>query len=94
MKKLYTVAAFCLLLMVNAQTFNYWLTGNGHKGSIVGVHDLSKGAYGGGLGLFGQWSLAKVMFRRCLAVYYAPDRVQYAGLNCQVQRREVWRATI
>ena len=30
-----------------------------HKGSIVGVHDVSKGAYGGGLGIFGQWSLVE-----------------------------------
>lgn len=59
MKKICTVAAFCLLLMVNAQTFKYGLTGNVHRGSIVGVHDVSKGAYGGGLGLFGQWSLVE-----------------------------------
>lgn len=59
MKKICTAAAFCILLVVNAQTFKYGLTGNVHKGSIVGVHKASKGAYGGGLGLFGQWSLVQ-----------------------------------
>lgn len=45
--------------MVNGQTFKYGVTGNFHKGSISGVHDVSKGAYGGGLGFFGQWSLVE-----------------------------------
>lgn len=46
--------------MVSGQeTFKYGVTGNFHKGSIVGVHDVSKGAYGGGLGIFGEWSLVE-----------------------------------
>ncbi len=35
------------------------MTGNFHNGSIVGVHDVYNGAYGGGLGVFAQWSLVE-----------------------------------
>lgn len=53
------IIAIFLMIMGNAQTFKYGVTGNFHKGSIVGVHDVSKGAFGGGLGIFGQWSLVE-----------------------------------
>ena len=59
MKRINTLIAVFLLIMVNGQTFKYGVTGNFHKGSIVGVHDVSKGAYGGGLGVFAQWSLVE-----------------------------------
>ena len=59
MKKINTLIAVFLLIMVNGQKFKYGLTGNFHKGSIVGVHDVSKGAYGGLLGAFAQWSLVE-----------------------------------
>ena len=59
MKRINTLIAVFLLIMVNGQTFKYGVTGNFHKGSIVGVHDVSKGAYDGGLGVFAQWSLVE-----------------------------------
>ncbi|WP_027377381.1 outer membrane beta-barrel protein [Kaistella palustris] len=59
MKRIITVVSFFVLTGIHAQTFKYGVTGNFHKGSIVGVHDVSKGAYGGGLGIFGQWSLVE-----------------------------------
>lgn len=59
MKKINILIAVFLLGMVSGQQFKYGITGNFHKGSIVGVHDVSKGAYGGGLGFFGQWSLVE-----------------------------------
>lgn len=59
MKKISTVFALFLVLALSAQTFKYGVTGNFHKGSIVGVHDVSKGKYGGGLGAFAQWSLVE-----------------------------------
>ena len=59
MKTITTFLALFLLLVVSAQTFKYGVTGNFHNGSIVGVHDVSKGVYGGGLGIFGQWSLVE-----------------------------------
>jgi len=60
MKKFNTIIAILLMMVVKGQeTFKYGVTGNFHKGSIVGVHDVSKGAYGGGLGIFAQWSLVE-----------------------------------
>lgn len=59
MKKFITLTAVFLLVTASAQSFKYGVTGNFHKGSIVGVHDVSKGKYGGGLGIFGQWSLVE-----------------------------------
>jgi hypothetical protein len=60
MKKFNLIIAIFLIIMVSGQeTFKYGVTGNFHKGSIVGVHDVSKGAYGGGLGIFGEWSLVE-----------------------------------
>lgn len=60
MKKINIVFAVFFMMMVSGQeTFKYGVTGNFHKGSIVGVHDVSKGAYGGSLGFFGQWSLVE-----------------------------------
>ncbi len=61
MKKIKVIIALFLVIVINAQddTFKYGVTGNFHQGSIVGVHDRSKGAYGGGLGIFGSWSLVE-----------------------------------
>ena len=59
MKKIIILVTVFLLGMVTGQTFKYGVTGNVHRGSIVGVHDVSKGAYGGGLGFFGQWALVE-----------------------------------
>lgn len=59
MKKITLIIAVFIMVTATAQTFNYGVTGNFHKGSIVGVHDVSKGAYGGGVGIFGQWSLVE-----------------------------------
>lgn len=41
------------------QTFKYGITANIHKGSIVGIHDVSKPALGGGLGFFTSISLVE-----------------------------------
>lgn len=59
MKKIISFFAVLFLIMVNGQTFKYGVTGNFHQGSIKGVHDVSKGNYGGGLGGFVQWSLVE-----------------------------------
>ena len=60
MKKITVLFTLFLLITVNAQEkFKYGITGNFHKGSIVGVHDVSKGAYGGAFGIFGAWSLVE-----------------------------------
>lgn len=59
MKKFNTIVALLFLMIINAQTFKYGVTGNFHQGSIVGVHDRSEGKFGGGVGIFGQWSLVE-----------------------------------
>lgn len=53
------IAVFLMMTVSGQETFKYGITGNFHKGSIVGVHDVSKGAYGGSLGIFAQWSLVE-----------------------------------
>ena len=59
MKKITSLFALLFLIIINGQTFKYGVTGNFHQGSIVGVHDVSKGNYGGALGGFVQWSLVE-----------------------------------
>ncbi|MCB4234473.1 hypothetical protein LDL59_03475 [Kaistella anthropi] len=59
MKKLNTFLALFFVLSLSAQTFKYGITGNFHQGSIAGVHDVSKGAFGGGLGVFGEIALVE-----------------------------------
>lgn len=59
MKKINTLIAVFFLILVSSQQFKYGITGNFHKSSVVGVHDYSKGKYGGALGFFAQWSLVE-----------------------------------
>ncbi|WP_297982996.1 hypothetical protein [uncultured Chryseobacterium sp.] len=60
MKRLSMLIAFLAILTLNAQEEMKWgVTANFHKGSIVGVHDYSKGRYGGGLGIFGEVALVE-----------------------------------
>lgn len=59
MKKISTFLALFFVLVLSAQTFKYGVTGNFHKGSIVGVHDVSKGKFGGGIGAFAEFSLVE-----------------------------------
>lgn len=59
MKRMFLLPALFSLLFLNAQDFKYGITGNFHKGSIVNVHDVSKGKYGGGLGVFGEVPLVE-----------------------------------
>lgn len=59
MRSITTLFAVFILITMNAQDFKYGITGNIHRGSIVGVHDRSIGKYGGGLGVFGQIPLVE-----------------------------------
>ncbi|QOW10642.1 PorT family protein [Kaistella flava (ex Peng et al. 2021)] len=59
MKKIITLIAVFLLVTVQAQEFEYGLTGSFHQGSIAGVHDRSTGKFGGTLGVFGQIPLVE-----------------------------------
>ena len=59
MKKISTVLALFSVIALSAQSFKYGITGNIHRGSIVGVHDRSVGKYGGGLGVFAEIPLVE-----------------------------------
>lgn len=59
MKKILLISALTAFSLAFAQEFNYGVTGNFHRGSIVNVHDRSVGKYGGGLGFFGEIPLVE-----------------------------------
>lgn len=59
MKKLTVLIATFLLTTLSAQALQYGVTANFHKGSIAGVHDYSKGVFGGSLGVFVDFPLAE-----------------------------------
>lgn len=74
-----------------AQTFKYGVTGNFHKGSIVNVHDYSKGKYGGSLGGFAQWSLVENDVFNSAYLYIQPElefntQGEIAKANDEIQR--------
>jgi len=60
-------------LQVSAQNFKYGVTGNVHKGSIVNVHDRSIGKWGGGGGVFAQWSLVENDVFDSAWLYFTPS---------------------
>lgn len=87
MKKFTILIAFFILTMVSGQEFKYGITGNFHKGSIVGVHDVSTGTYGGSLGFFGQWSLVENDVFDSAWLYITPQ-IEYhmGGENAKAER--------
>ncbi|QDP85808.1 PorT family protein [Chryseobacterium sp. SNU WT5] len=79
MKKINLLIAIFLMVSLSAQEFKYGVTGNFHKGSIVGVHDVSKGAYGGTLGFFGQWPLVENDVYDSAWLYITPQLEYHMG---------------
>lgn len=59
MKKIIIIGFVLLIGLANAQFIKYGVTGSFHKGSIAGVHGISKGDFGGSLGLFADFSLVE-----------------------------------
>ncbi|WP_226063951.1 outer membrane beta-barrel protein [Kaistella polysaccharea] len=62
MKKINTLIALVLFITLSAQNsgaVRYGVTGNFHRGSIVNVHDVSTGSYGGTLGLLAEIPIMK-----------------------------------
>ena len=59
MKKISTVLALFSVIAISAQSVQYGITGNFHQGSVAGVHDVSKGKFGGSLGGFVQFPLVE-----------------------------------
>lgn len=87
MKKLIMMSTVFLVMMVTGQNFKYGVTGNFHRGSIAGVHDRSVGAYGGGIGVFGQWSLVENDVFDSAWLYLMPQ-LEYSmqGENAEVKK--------
>lgn len=59
MKKIISVITVFLLVQVSGQDLKYGVTANFHQSSITGVHDVSKGKFGGGGGIFVQIPLVE-----------------------------------
>lgn len=87
MKKINTFIAIFLLISLNAQDFKYGVTGNFHKGSIVGVHDRSLGKFGGSIGVFGQIPLVENDIFDSAWLYLMPQ-IEYSmqGENAEVKK--------
>ena len=70
-------AVSILLLICSVQTFaqkfKYGVTANIHKSSIVGIHDKSKGKWGGGAGGFVQWPLVENDIYDSAWLYFSPQ---------------------
>lgn len=88
MKKLTLLLTLFLLISVNAQEkFKYGVTGNVHRSSVVGVHDRSIGKWGGGLGVFAQFSLVENDVFDSAWLYLMPQ-IEYnmQGENAEVNK--------
>lgn len=85
MKKISTILALFVLTALGAQNLKYGVTGNFHKGSIVGVHDRSVGKYGGGLGFFAEFPLVENDVFDSAWLYIVPQ-IEYSmqGENAKV----------
>ncbi len=89
MKRITSLIAVLLLAMLHGQNFKYGVTGNFHRGSVVGVHDRSDGAYGGGLGVFAQWSLVENDVFDSAWLYITPQ-IEYSmqGENAKAEENK------
>ncbi len=73
MKKINTFIAILFLIIVSGQDIKYGITGNFHRGSTVGIHDRSKGAYGGGIGVFADFHLVENDIYDSAWLYFTPQ---------------------
>lgn len=72
-RTLFLVITLWAFLSINAQHFKYGVTANIHKGSIVGIHDVSKPKWGGGVGAFAQWPLVENDIYDSAWLYFSPQ---------------------
>lgn len=73
MKKLAIIYSLLLFGFSNAQSIKYGVTGSVHKGSIAGVHGVSKGDFGGSLGVFADFSLVTNDIYDSAWLYFTPQ---------------------
>lgn len=77
MKKLVIIYALVLFGFANAQSIKYGVTGSFHKGSIAGIHGVSKGDFGGNVGVFADFSLVPNDIYDSAWLYFTPQLEVY-----------------
>jgi len=77
MKKLIVAYALLLFGLTNAQSIKYGVTGSFHKGSIAGIHGVSKGDFGGNVGVFADFSLVTNDIYDSAWLYFTPQLEVY-----------------
>lgn len=77
MKKLIIIYSLLLFGLTNAQSVKYGLTGSVHKGSIAGIHGVSKGDFGGNIGVFADFSLVTNDVYDSAWLYFTPQLEVY-----------------
>lgn len=80
MRKLILIYTLLLFGFVNAQSIKYGVTGSFHKGSIAGVHGISKGDFGGSVGVFADFSLVPNDIYDSAWLYFTPQ-LEYTMLG-------------
>lgn len=92
MKKLNVVLALIVAVTLSGQDFKYGLTANFHQGSIVGVHDVSVGRFGGTVGAFVQIPLVENDIYDSSWFYLMPQ-IEYSmqGENANAEREKFGR---
>ena len=73
MKKLLVLFSVVLLGFAQGQSVKYGFTGSVHKGSIAGVHGVSKGGWGGSLGVFADIALVPNDIYDSAWLYFTPQ---------------------
>jgi hypothetical protein len=73
MKKIIIIYSLLLFGAVNAQFVKYGVTGSFHKGSIAGIHGVSKGNFGGNVGVFADFSLVPNDIYDSAWLYFTPQ---------------------
>ncbi|PZU84825.1 MAG: hypothetical protein DI529_10710 [Chryseobacterium sp.] len=77
MKKLIIICSLIVFGSMNAQSIKYGVTGGFHKGSIVGIHNASKGNFGGSVGVFADFSLVPNDIFDSAWLYFTPQLELY-----------------
>ncbi len=77
MKKIILIYFLLIFGFSNAQSIKYGVTGNFHKTSVVGIHDRSKGIFGGSVGVFADFSLVPNDIYDSAWLYFTPQ-LEYA----------------
>ncbi|WP_312765422.1 porin family protein [Epilithonimonas sp.] len=78
MKKLIVIFSLLVFSSVSSQSIKYGVTGSFHKGSIAGIHNASKGNFGGSIGLFADFSIVPNDIYDSAWLYLTPQLELYA----------------